>query len=75
MLVNGFVSGNLINKSLDIESIFEIKNLSTDVLSLVYNLKGFINNLEGKVDVFTIMSKINTSYLTKKKKELLDQAF
>ncbi|MBD5398994.1 hypothetical protein HDR60_05855 [bacterium] len=72
MLVNGLVSGNLINKSLNIESVFEIKNLSTEVLNLIYNLKGFINNLEGDVDVSGIMSKINTSYLQKKKKELLN---
>ncbi len=69
MLVNGFVSGNLISKSLDIESLFEIKNLAPDMLSIIYNLKGFINNLEGDVDVSGMMSKINTSYIQKKKKE------
>ncbi|MGN0929877.1 MAG: AsmA family protein [Alphaproteobacteria bacterium] len=72
MLVNGFVSGNLINKSLNIESVFEIKNLSTEMLNIIYNLKGFINNMEGSVDVSNLMSKINTSYLQKKKKELLN---
>ena len=68
MLVNGFVSGNLINKSLNIESLFEIKNLAPDVLNIMYDLKGFINNLDGDVDVSGIMSKINISYIQKKVK-------
>lgn len=72
MLVTGFVSGNLIKKSLNIESLFEIKNLSTETLNLIYNIKGFINNLGGEVDTSAIMSKINTSYLQKKKKEIFN---
>ena len=72
ILVTGFVSGNLIKKSLNIESLFEIKNLSTETLNLIYNIKGFINNLEGEIDTSAIMSKINTSYLQKKKKEIFN---
>ncbi len=70
MIVNGFISGNLIQKSLNIESVFDISNLSIDTLSLLYNLNGFINNLKGDLNTSTLTSKINTSYIHKKVKEI-----
>ncbi|MDR2098761.1 MAG: AsmA family protein [Rickettsiales bacterium] len=68
MLVSGFISTNLIKKSLSVESVFDITGLSFDTLTLIYNLDGFINNLSGKLDTTGVISKINTFYLQKKKR-------
>ncbi|MBP3615426.1 MAG: hypothetical protein J6J27_00800 [Alphaproteobacteria bacterium] len=68
--ISGFLGGNLIQKSLNIESVFDIANLSPNNLVIMYNLKGYINNLSGKVDTSTLISKINTVYLQKKKKDI-----
>lgn len=70
--ISGVISGNLIQKSLNIESVFDIRNLAPEPLVFMYNLKGFINNLSGEVDTSTILSKINTVYLQRKKKEILE---
>ncbi len=67
--VSGMVSGNLIQKSLNIESVFDIANLSPNKLTIMYNLKGYINNLTGRIDTSSLISKINTIYLQKKKKD------
>ena len=71
MNISGMLSGNLIQKSLNIESIFDISNLAPDNLVFSYDLKGFVNNLTGKVDTTSITSKINPVYLLRKKKEIL----
>ena len=68
--ISGNISGNLIQKSLKIESVFDIANLSPNHLILMYNLNGYINNLNGKIDTSPLISKISTVYLQKKKKEL-----
>ena len=70
--ISGMISGNLIQKSLNIESVFDIRNLAPEPLVFIYNLKGFVNNLTGDVDTSTILSKINTVYLQRKKKEILE---
>ncbi len=67
---SGMLSGNLIQKSINIESMFDISNLSPNNLVLMYNLKGYVNNLTGKIDTSPLISKISTVYLQKKKKEL-----
>ena len=72
LVISGMISGNLIQKSLNIESDFDIRNLAPEPLVFIYNLKGFVNNLTGDVDTSTILSKINTVYLQRKKKEVLE---
>ena len=68
--ISGVLSGNIIQKSLNIESVFDIANLSHNHLILMYNLNGYINNLTGKIDTSSLISKISTTYLQKKKKDL-----
>ncbi|MBR1544506.1 MAG: hypothetical protein IJ638_00995, partial [Alphaproteobacteria bacterium] len=67
--ISGMVSGNFIQKSLNIESVFDIANLSPSNLIVMYNLKGYINNLDGKIDTSALISKVNTVYLQKKKRD------
>ncbi|MDR1476587.1 MAG: hypothetical protein LBI17_00470 [Rickettsiales bacterium] len=70
MSASGFVTTNLIKKSLDIESVFEISGLAPETLALIYDLNGFVNNLEGRINTGALVSKISTPYLQKKKREM-----
>ncbi len=68
MNITGTITGNLIQKSLNIESVFDIKDLAPNSLIFMYNLNGFINNLTGNVNTSGLTSEINPVYLQRKKK-------
>ena len=67
---SGKISGNLIQKNLSIEGLFEIEDIAPEKLLFIYNISGFLNNLTGKTDTTNIISKIKPNYLQKKKKDL-----
>ena len=69
--ITGVLTGNLIQKSLDIDSIFNFAALSSDILVIPYKISGFLNELNAKTDLSRLVSKVNPVYLQKKKKDLL----
>ena len=69
--IAGSINGDLIGKSLQIRSIFSFKELAPEILKVAYNLDGFTSNLKSKVDLTSIILKVNPTYLQKKKRDLM----
>ncbi|MDR1009472.1 MAG: hypothetical protein LBL52_04450 [Rickettsiales bacterium] len=70
MEANGVLTLNLMQKSLDLKSVFDIKNLSFETLGVLYTATGFFGNMDVKVDTQAILPKLNIAYLQKKKRDM-----